>query len=83
VDQFSNPSNLIASTEMDETITIKLHIMQMTQTTFLKLKPKLFLILVVITLDQAWPSYFLSMLCIYDEEGLLGTIEAFQVVCLY
>ncbi len=57
--------------------------MQMTQTTFLKLKPKLFLILVVITLDQAWPSYFLSMLCIYDEEGLLGTIETFQVVCLY
>ncbi len=54
---------------MDETITIKLHIMQVPkQRSFLNLKPKLF----VITLDQAWPSYFLSMLCIYDEEGLLG-----------
>ncbi len=23
------------------------------------------------TLDQAWPSYFLSIPCIYNEEGLL------------
>jgi hypothetical protein len=59
VGQFLNPRNLISSTKIDETITIKL-------------KPKLFLILVVITLDQAWPSYFLSTFCIYDEEGLLG-----------
>ncbi len=36
------------------------------QWAFLKLNPKLFLILVVTTLHQTWPLYFLSMPCIWE-----------------
>ncbi len=41
------------------------------QRIFLKLNPKLFSILVVITLHQAWPSFFLSMPCILEEPWAL------------
>jgi hypothetical protein len=41
VGQFLNPSNLIVNTKMDETITSKLHIMQVTQTMiFFEIKAK-------------------------------------------
>jgi hypothetical protein len=57
---------------MNETIVVDLDIMQVTQTVSrLEVETKVFLILVVMTLDQAWPSYFLSMPCICDKDKLL------------
>jgi hypothetical protein len=58
---------------MNETILIGLDITQVTQTvSLLEVEAKVFLILVVMTLDQAWPSYYLSMPYICDEDRLMG-----------
>jgi len=43
------------------------------QRTFLKFNPKLFLILVMITLHQAWPSYIMSMPYICEGLCIIGS----------
>jgi hypothetical protein len=50
------------------------NIAQVTQTmSLLETKPKFFFILVVITLHQTWPSYFLSMPCICKGMWVAGS----------
>jgi hypothetical protein len=57
---------------MDEAIIVSLDITQVTQTMNLhEVEAKSILILVVMTLDQVWPSYFLSMPYICDKDRLL------------
>jgi hypothetical protein len=62
----TTPKCLIASARVHKVLTIILHTLQVTkQQTFLKLNPNDFFILVVTNLHQTWPSYFLSMPCIW------------------